>query len=85
MNVQIGGRSKTLDQSDRTAVSLLGLQPALIEQKACGGACTTYITGVTSLGCAASSRRSRMGGESAHWRTGTCGMAMPYAAGSFLL
>jgi len=38
VNVQIGGRSKTLDQRDRTAVRLLGLQPALIEQKACGGA-----------------------------------------------
>ena len=37
----------------------------------------TCSTGVTSLGCAASSRRSRrsgMGNDSTHWRTGTCGM-----------
>ena len=35
--------------------------------------CTTCSTGVTSLGCAASSSRSGMGSDSTHWRTGTCG------------
>jgi hypothetical protein len=36
--------------------------------------CTTCSTGVTSLGRAASSRRSGMGNASTHWRTGTWGM-----------
>ena len=35
--------------------------------------CTTCSTGVTSFGCAPSSRRSGMGSDSTHWRTGTCG------------
>ena len=38
VDVEIGGRSKSLDQRDRAAVSLLGLQPGLIEQKARDGA-----------------------------------------------
>ena len=40
--------------------------------------CTTCSTGVSSLGCAASSRRSGIGSlmtqMSTHWRTGTWGM-----------
>ena len=36
--------------------------------------CTTCSTGVSSLGCAASSRRSGIGSESTRWRTGTWGM-----------
>ena len=40
--------------------------------------CTTCNTGVTSLGCAASSKRSGIGSRdwqtSTHWRTGTWGM-----------
>ena len=40
--------------------------------------CTTCNTGVTSLGCAASSKRSGIGSRdwqtSIHWRTGTWGM-----------
>ena len=36
--------------------------------------CTTCSTGVTSLGCAASSKRSGMGKDNTHWRTGTCGI-----------
>jgi len=36
--------------------------------------CTTFSTGVTSLGFAASSRRKGMGSDSTHWRTGTWGM-----------
>ena len=35
--------------------------------------CTTCSTGVASLGCAASSRRSGIGSDSTHWRPGTCG------------
>ena len=35
---------------------------------------TTCSTGVTCLGCVASSRRSGMGGASTRWRTGTRGM-----------
>jgi len=34
VDVQIGGRSNALDQRDRAAVSLGGLQPGLIEQGA---------------------------------------------------
>jgi hypothetical protein len=34
VNVQVGGRAKALNQSDRTAVSLLGLEPSLTEQVA---------------------------------------------------
>jgi len=34
VDVEIGGRAKALDQRDRAAVSLLGLQPGLIEQVA---------------------------------------------------
>jgi hypothetical protein len=34
MNVQVGGRAKALNQSDRTAVSLVGLEPGLPEQVA---------------------------------------------------
>lgn len=34
----------------------------------------TCSTGVTSLGCAASSRRSAMGSDKTHWRTGRCGL-----------
>ena len=33
--------------------------------------CTTCSTGVTSTGCAASNRRSGIGSDSTHWRTGT--------------
>ena len=36
--------------------------------------CTTCSTGVTRLGCATSSRRSGMGRDGTHGRTGTCGM-----------
>ena len=36
--------------------------------------CTTCSSSVISFGCAASSRRSGMGSDSTHWRTGTCGM-----------
>ena len=32
VNVQVGGRAKALNQSDRTAVSLVGLEPSLAEQ-----------------------------------------------------
>ena len=35
--------------------------------------CTTCSTGVTSLGCAANSRRSGIGSDSTHWRTGARG------------
>ena len=35
---------------------------------------TTCSTGVTSSGCAASSKRSAIGRDSTHCRTGTCGM-----------
>ena len=38
VDVQIGRRSKSLDQRDRAAVSLLGRHPGLIEQKARDGA-----------------------------------------------
>jgi len=38
VNVQIGGRTRALDQRDRAAVSVLGLQPRLIEQEARDGA-----------------------------------------------
>ena len=34
VNVQVGGRAKALNQSDRTAVSLVGLEPGLTEQVA---------------------------------------------------
>lgn len=34
VNYQVGGRAKALNQSDRTAVSLVGLEPDLIEQVA---------------------------------------------------
>ena len=54
-------------------LGLLGLESGLIEQETRDG-CTTCSTGVTSLGCAASSRRSGIGSASTHWRTGTCGM-----------
>jgi len=37
VNVEIGGRTKSLDQRDRAAVSLLGIQPGLIEQVARDG------------------------------------------------
>ena len=32
VNVQVGCRAKALNQSDRTAVSLVGLEPGLTEQ-----------------------------------------------------
>ena len=34
VNVQVGGRAKALNQSGRTAVSLVGLEPSLTEQVA---------------------------------------------------
>ncbi len=34
VNVQVGGRAKALNQSDRTAISLVGLEPGLTEQLA---------------------------------------------------
>lgn len=39
--------------------------------------CRTGSTGITSLGCAASSWRSGIGGDSTHWCTGTWGMTWP--------
>lgn len=39
--------------------------------------CRTCSTGITSLGCAASSWRSGIGGDSTHWCTGTWGMTWP--------
>ena len=33
VNVQVGGRAKALNQSDRTAASLVGLEPGLTEQE----------------------------------------------------
>jgi len=38
VNVEIGGRTKSLDQRDRAAVGLVGLQPGLIEPEARDGA-----------------------------------------------
>jgi hypothetical protein len=38
VNVEIGRRAKALDQRDRAAVGLVGLQPGLIEQEARDGA-----------------------------------------------
>ena len=71
MNAEISGRSKALDRRDRAAVGLVGLQPGLIEQKVRHGDVYGLRTDVTSLGCAASSRRSGIGGVSTHWRTDT--------------
>ncbi len=34
VDVEVGGRAKALDQSDRTAVSLVSLEPGLTEQVA---------------------------------------------------
>ena len=45
--------------------------PACWSKKRVVARCTTCSTGVTSNGCAASSRRSGIGSESTHWRTGT--------------
>ena len=77
VNVQAGGRAKAPIQSDRTAVSLVGLEPGLTEQVARDCAVHHLQHGRHQLGCAASSRRSGMGGESTHWRTGTWGMTWP--------
>ena len=78
VDVGIGGRTKSLDQRDRAAVSLLGLQLGLIEQEARDGAVHHVQWGVTSLGCAASSRRRELGNRTwqtrTHWHTGTRGM-----------
>lgn len=74
MNVEISGRSKALDRRDRAAVGLVGLQLGLIEQDVRDGDVYDLHTDVTSLGCAASSRRSGIGGVTTHWRTGTRGV-----------
>ena len=49
------------------------LRPAWSSRKRVVPRYTTCSTGVTSLGCAASSRRRGMGSDRTHWRTGTCG------------
>ena len=74
MYVEIGRRPEALDQRDRAAVGFVGLETGLLEQVARDQRCTTCNTGVTSTGCAANSRRSGMGSDSTHWRTGTRGM-----------
>jgi len=50
VDVEIGRRAEALDQRERAAVSLLGLQPGLIEQEACDGAVYDLQHGPHQLG-----------------------------------
>ena len=78
VDVEVGSRTKALDQRDGSAVSLFSLQTCLPSRWRVMTRCTTCSTGLTSLGCAASSRRSEMGSRTwqtrTHWRPGTRGM-----------
>ena len=50
------------------------LRPACLSRWRVITLCTTCSTGVSSLGCAASSRRRGIGSDRTHWRIGTWGM-----------
>ena len=72
VDVEVGRRAEALNQRDGAAVGFVRLEPGLTEQCVITR-CITCSTGVTSLGCAASSRRSGIGSDRTHWRIGTCG------------
>ena len=62
VDVQVGSRAKALDERDCAAVGpSSALRPDGPSRWRVITRCTTCSTGVTSLGCAASSRRSGMG------------------------
>ena len=72
MDVQIGGRAKSLYQRDRTGVGCGAFHAGLLEQKHL--AMTRWMmrsTGVSSSGWAANKMRSGIGNDSTHCLTGT--------------
>ena len=77
MLIQIGCRAETLDERDGAGRGLGALASGLLDQK-CGndpvddlqdGREQLRMTGASSSGCVANSKRSRIGNESTHWRT----------------
>ncbi len=77
----ITGGGRGIGHGTALALSKAGVKIAVaarsrdeLDEKRVMTRCTTCSTGVTSLGCAASNRRSGMGNERTHWRTGTRGL-----------
>ena len=75
VNIEIGRRPKSLDQRDRAAVGLKGLEASLIKQVARDHAVhDLQHRRYQHRLCSQLAKRSGMGSDSTHWRTGTRGM-----------